>query len=137
MYIYIVPLTDPETNPQHARARTQKKKSRFVFSVFTGKLRENRHFPRHHLLVINLLALDYLFKLRSATIYHELSGQSDESQYLVISWFMPVNIVITFLLGGILGWLVVKIFRPDHNLEGLLIANSSAGTASFQLKLVE
>ncbi|KAJ3680399.1 hypothetical protein LUZ60_016677 [Juncus effusus] len=42
-------------------------------------------------------------------------------------WFMPVNIGITFLLGGILGWIAVKILRPEHHLEGLIIASCSAG----------
>ncbi|KAK8935111.1 hypothetical protein KSP39_PZI012892 [Platanthera zijinensis] len=42
-------------------------------------------------------------------------------------WYMPVNIGITFLIGGILGWIAVKILRPARHLEGLIIANCSAG----------
>jgi len=47
---------------------------------------------------------------------------------LLIRWFMPVNIAITFLIGTMLGWLVIKILRPDRHLEGLIIASCSAGT---------
>ncbi|XP_010918345.1 protein PIN-LIKES 7 [Elaeis guineensis] len=42
-------------------------------------------------------------------------------------WFMPINIGLTFLIGGILGWIVVKILKPEHHLEGLVIASCSAG----------
>lgn len=46
---------------------------------------------------------------------------------LISWWYMPVNIGITFLIGGILGWIAVKILRPARHLEGLIIANCSAG----------
>lgn len=46
---------------------------------------------------------------------------------LISWWFMPVNIGITFLIGSILGWIVVKILRPDRHIEGLIVACSSAG----------
>ncbi|KAG6775588.1 hypothetical protein POTOM_019066 [Populus tomentosa] len=42
-------------------------------------------------------------------------------------WFMPVNIGFTFLIGGILGWILVKILRPKPYLEGLVIATCSSG----------
>lgn len=44
---------------------------------------------------------------------------------------MPVNIGFTFLFGGILGWIVVKILKPKPYLEGLIIAASSAGLFFF------
>jgi hypothetical protein len=40
---------------------------------------------------------------------------------------MPVNIGLTFLIGGILGWILVKILRPKPYLEGLVIATCSSG----------
>ncbi|MED6123263.1 hypothetical protein PIB30_047538 [Stylosanthes scabra] len=42
-------------------------------------------------------------------------------------WFMPVNILMTFLIGSILGWILVKITRAPKNLEGLIIGVCSAG----------
>ncbi|AEC06634.1 Protein PIN-LIKES 5 [Arabidopsis thaliana] len=42
-------------------------------------------------------------------------------------WFMPVNMGLTFLIGGLLGWLVVKILKPPPYLEGLIVATCSAG----------
>ncbi|KAL2457664.1 Auxin efflux carrier family protein [Forsythia ovata] len=48
-------------------------------------------------------------------------------QDLISWWFMPVNIGLTFLFGGIFGWIAVKILRPKPHLEGLIIATCSAG----------
>ncbi|XP_078448451.1 protein PIN-LIKES 7-like [Wolffia australiana] len=45
---------------------------------------------------------------------------------IITWWFMPVNIGLTFLIGGVLGWLVVKILRPEPHLRGLVIAACSA-----------
>lgn len=51
-------------------------------------------------------------------------------------WFMPINIGLTFLVGGILGWLVVKILKPEVHLEGLIIATCSTGNLGNLLLLV-
>ncbi|XP_039137847.1 protein PIN-LIKES 7-like isoform X1 [Dioscorea cayenensis subsp. rotundata] len=48
-------------------------------------------------------------------------------QGIISWWFMPVNIGIIFLLGSVLGWVIVKVLRPGRHLEGLIIANCSAG----------
>ncbi|KAG6466560.1 hypothetical protein ZIOFF_075648 [Zingiber officinale] len=42
-------------------------------------------------------------------------------------WFMPVNLGIVFLFGGILGWIVVKLLKPQEHLEGLVVATCSSG----------
>lgn len=46
---------------------------------------------------------------------------------IIAWWYLPVNVIITFLIGGVLGLLVVKIFKPESNLERLTIACCSAG----------
>jgi predicted permease len=48
-------------------------------------------------------------------------------QDIISWWFMPVNIGLTFLFGGILGWVVVKILKPKPHLEGLIVATCSSG----------
>ncbi|KAM0057450.1 putative membrane transport protein [Helianthus debilis subsp. tardiflorus] len=45
-------------------------------------------------------------------------------------WFMPINIGVTFLCGGILGWVAVKLIKPKPHLEGLIIAMCSTGKFS-------
>lgn len=40
---------------------------------------------------------------------------------------MPINIGLTFLCGGILGWIAVKLIKPKPHLEGLIMAMCSTG----------
>ncbi|KAK6271112.1 hypothetical protein POUND7_008210 [Theobroma cacao] len=42
-------------------------------------------------------------------------------------WFMPVNILITFVLGSALAWLIIKITRTPKHLQGIVIGCCSAG----------
>ncbi|KAK2427247.1 protein PIN-LIKES [Trifolium repens] len=49
------------------------------------------------------------------------------SENVVLLWFMPVNILVTFLLGSVLGWILIKLTRPPKNIEGLIVGVCSAG----------
>ncbi|KAJ9564634.1 hypothetical protein OSB04_000600 [Centaurea solstitialis] len=51
-------------------------------------------------------------------------------------WFMPVNIGITFLCGGTLGWIAVKLIRPEPHMEGLIIAMCSTGNLGNILLII-
>ncbi|XP_057500463.1 protein PIN-LIKES 7 [Actinidia eriantha] len=55
---------------------------------------------------------------------------------LVAWWFMPINVALTFLFGGILGWIVVKLLKPKPHLEGLIIATCSAGNLGNMLLII-
>ncbi|KAK8606698.1 hypothetical protein V6N13_052461 [Hibiscus sabdariffa] len=57
-------------------------------------------------------------------------------QDIISWWFMPVNVGITYLVGGIVGWIVVKILRPQPHLEGLIIATCSSGNMGNLLLIV-
>ncbi|GAV91430.1 Mem_trans domain-containing protein [Cephalotus follicularis] len=57
-------------------------------------------------------------------------------QDIISWWYMPVNIGLTFLFGGILGWLLVKVLRPKPYLEGLVIASCSTGNLGNLLLIV-
>lgn len=67
--------------------------------------------------------------LNSTFSFDHLPPSSCEQQLLALAcrWFMPVNIGFTFLFGGVLGWIVVKVLKPEKHLEGLVIATCSAG----------
>ncbi|XP_057542208.1 protein PIN-LIKES 7-like isoform X1 [Amaranthus tricolor] len=47
-------------------------------------------------------------------------------QDIISWWFMPINVGLTFLIGGALGWLAVKLLKPGLHLEGLVIATCAA-----------
>ncbi|XP_055805890.1 protein PIN-LIKES 7-like [Solanum dulcamara] len=55
---------------------------------------------------------------------------------IVTWWFMPVNVGLTFLFGGILGCIAVKILKPKPHLEGLIIATCSSGNLGNLLLIV-
>ncbi|KAJ4840997.1 hypothetical protein Tsubulata_042853 [Turnera subulata] len=46
---------------------------------------------------------------------------------MVKLWFMPLNILITFIVGSALGWLVIKITRASNDLRGLVVGCCAAG----------
>uniref|UniRef100_A0A7N0UGN8 PIN-like protein n=1 Tax=Kalanchoe fedtschenkoi TaxID=63787 RepID=A0A7N0UGN8_KALFE len=46
---------------------------------------------------------------------------------VVLMWFMPFNILITFILGSALGWLLVKVTGAPQRLKGLIIGCCAAG----------
>ncbi|CAA2966933.1 uncharacterized transporter -like isoform X1 [Olea europaea subsp. europaea] len=83
---------------------------------------------------LNLLSPDarrsmnkIVFVVFSPSLVFTSLAKSVTLQDLISWWFMPVNIGLTFLFGGILGWIAVKILRPEPHLEGLIIATCSAG----------
>ncbi|KAJ8427558.1 hypothetical protein Cgig2_006629 [Carnegiea gigantea] len=45
---------------------------------------------------------------------------------MIEMWFMPVNILLTFMIGSILGWILIKIGRAPNNLHGLVIGCCAA-----------
>ncbi|KAG9129114.1 hypothetical protein Leryth_006378, partial [Lithospermum erythrorhizon] len=63
-------------------------------------------------------------------------AQTVTLQDIISWWFMPVNIGLTFLFGGTLGWIVVKILKPKPHLEGLIIATCSAGNLGNLLLII-
>ncbi|XP_076934600.1 protein PIN-LIKES 3-like [Bidens hawaiensis] len=46
---------------------------------------------------------------------------------MISMWFMPVNILLTFIIGSALGWLLLLIARPPQHLKGLIIGTCAAG----------
>ncbi|KAI5060107.1 hypothetical protein GOP47_0024527 [Adiantum capillus-veneris] len=53
--------------------------------------------------------------------------QAVSLENIVAWWFLPVNVVLTFVIGGLLGLLVIKVFKPQPQLVRLTLACCSAG----------
>ncbi|TXG59227.1 hypothetical protein EZV62_013800 [Acer yangbiense] len=51
-------------------------------------------------------------------------------------WFMPVNILITFIIGSALGWILIKITRAPRDLWGLVIGCCAAGNLGNMLFII-
>lgn len=48
-------------------------------------------------------------------------------------WFMPVNILLTFIIGSALGWILVRITKTPIELHGLVISCCAAGKLQMLL----
>ena len=46
----------------------------------------------------------------------------------VVRWFMPVNVLLTFIIGSLLGWIVIVITKPPSHLRGLIVGCCAAGS---------
>ncbi|KAA8532106.1 hypothetical protein F0562_006752 [Nyssa sinensis] len=55
---------------------------------------------------------------------------------IVSLWFMPVNILLTFIIGSALGWILVKITRTSRQLHGLVIGCCAAGNLGNLLLII-
>ncbi|KAF8084999.1 hypothetical protein N665_0688s0019 [Sinapis alba] len=42
-------------------------------------------------------------------------------------WFMPLNVLLTFIIGSFLGWIVILITKPPSHLRGLIVGCCAAG----------
>ncbi|XP_006416347.2 protein PIN-LIKES 1 [Eutrema salsugineum] len=46
---------------------------------------------------------------------------------MVKMWFMPINVLLTFIIGSFLGWIVIKITKPPSHLHGIIVGCCAAG----------
>ncbi|KAB1225049.1 putative transporter C5D6.04 [Morella rubra] len=55
---------------------------------------------------------------------------------LVTLWFMPVNVLLTFLIGSVLAWILIKITRAPQHLRSLIIGCCAAGNLGNLLLII-
>ncbi|KAJ9541232.1 hypothetical protein OSB04_027738 [Centaurea solstitialis] len=55
---------------------------------------------------------------------------------IISMWFMPVNILLTFIIGSVLAWLLVVITKPPQHLKGLIIGSCAAGNLGNLLLII-
>lgn len=55
---------------------------------------------------------------------------------MVQMWFMPFNILMTFIIGSALGWVVIQITRAPPHLHGLVIGCCAAGNLGNMLIII-
>lgn len=51
-------------------------------------------------------------------------------------WFMPLNILITFIVGSVLGWILIQLARPPPHLRGLILGCCAAGNLGNMLLII-
>ncbi|KAL5818890.1 hypothetical protein ACOSQ4_022732 [Xanthoceras sorbifolium] len=50
---------------------------------------------------------------------------------VVLLWFMPFNILVTHIIGSLLGWILIKITRAPQHLKGLILGCCAAGNLGY------
>ncbi|KAK4592503.1 hypothetical protein RGQ29_016867 [Quercus rubra] len=92
---------------------------------------------------INLLGADarpYLnnlvFYLFSPSIIFSNLAETITLDSLTNLWFMPVNILLTFIIGSALAWILVKITRAPQHLRSLIIGSCAAGNLGNFLLII-
>ncbi|KAK9024069.1 hypothetical protein V6N11_004250 [Hibiscus sabdariffa] len=92
---------------------------------------------------INLLgpeAANYLnkivFYLFSPALLVSNLAQTITYKSLVTLWFMPLNVLLTCLVGSSLGWILIKITKTPRHLRGAVIGCCSAGNLGNLLLIV-
>ncbi|XVF75684.1 hypothetical protein PTKIN_Ptkin13bG0206400 [Pterospermum kingtungense] len=92
---------------------------------------------------INLLgpeARNYLneivFYLFSPSLVFSNLAETITFQSLIALWFMPVNIFLTFIIGSLLGWILIKITKTPEHIRGIVIGCCSAGNLGNLLLII-
>ncbi|XP_022771321.1 protein PIN-LIKES 3-like isoform X3 [Durio zibethinus] len=55
---------------------------------------------------------------------------------MVKLWFMPFNVLLTFVIGSLLGWIVIQFTRPPLHLRGLILGCCAAGNMGNMLLII-
>ncbi|KAL9239354.1 hypothetical protein vseg_013687 [Gypsophila vaccaria] len=54
-------------------------------------------------------------------------GETVTLESFLTMWFMPINILLTFVIGSVLGWILAKLTRAPKHIRGLVVSSCSAG----------
>ncbi|XP_076916446.1 protein PIN-LIKES 3-like [Bidens hawaiensis] len=84
---------------------------------------------RHHLN--NVVFYVFIPALVGSSLADTVTASS-----LISLWFMPVNILLTFIIGSGLGWVLAKITRTPEHLHGLVIGSCAAGNLGNLLLII-
>ncbi|CAF2180351.1 protein PIN-LIKES 3 [Brassica rapa] len=70
---------------------------------------------------------DIVFYVFNPSLVGSRLADSVTYDSLVKMWFMPINLLLTFIIGSLLGWIVILITKPPSNLRGLIVGCCAAG----------
>ncbi|KAH1064550.1 hypothetical protein J1N35_029537 [Gossypium stocksii] len=68
-----------------------------------------------------------VFYVLSPAIAASSLAETITFQSFITLWFMPLNILLTFVFGSILAWLLIKITKTPKHFRGIVIGCCSAG----------
>ncbi|MQM11738.1 hypothetical protein Taro_044647 [Colocasia esculenta] len=75
------------------------------------------------------------FVFSPALVFTNIS-RTITSESMALLWFMPINILLTFMIGSALGWIFIQITKTPANLRGLILGCCSAGNLGSLLLVI-
>ncbi|OMO89791.1 Auxin efflux carrier, partial [Corchorus capsularis] len=63
-------------------------------------------------------------------------AESITFQGFINLWFMPVNLLLTYLIGSTFGWILLKITKTPKHLKGIVLGCCSAGNLGILLLIL-
>ncbi|KAL5977611.1 hypothetical protein ACLOJK_041509 [Asimina triloba] len=115
-----------------------------IFGAQARKHLNNVTYASQQLVHLETFSLDPLLSVlqqvafyvfNPAFVYSSLS-KTITFKSVVSLWFMPVNILLTFVLGTILGWAVIQITKPPSQLRGLILGCCAGGNMGLFLIII-
>ncbi|KAG0459308.1 hypothetical protein HPP92_022436 [Vanilla planifolia] len=72
----------------------------------------------------------YVFNpaLVSTNLYQTITLES-----VLLLWFMPINIFLTFIIGSAFGWIIIQITEVPFQMRGLILGSCAAGNLGNML----
>ncbi|MFS8009904.1 putative membrane transport protein [Helianthus anomalus] len=70
---------------------------------------------------------DIVFFVFSPSLVGSNLAKTITLESIISMWFMPVNILLTYIIGSALGWMLLIITRPPQHLKGLILGTCAAG----------
>ncbi|KAG9456617.1 hypothetical protein H6P81_001125 [Aristolochia fimbriata] len=84
---------------------------------------------RHHLNNV------VFFVFNPALVYSNLS-QTITYKSVVLLWFMPLNMLITVVIGSLFGWVLIRASKPPSHLKGLILGCCASGNWGTLLLII-
>ncbi|PWA88876.1 auxin efflux carrier family protein [Artemisia annua] len=77
-----------------------------------------------------------VFYVFSPALVGSILAKTITLKNIISMWFLPVNILLTFIIGSALGWALLIILRPPQHLKGLVIGSCAAGNIGNMMLII-
>ncbi|CAK7355880.1 unnamed protein product [Dovyalis caffra] len=86
--------------------------------------------------ILNSIVVQLVFFVLSPALVGSNLAKFITLRSLFQLWFMPINVLITFIIGSLLGWLLVKITKAPKGLRGVIMGCCAAGNLGNMLLII-
>ncbi|KAE9605269.1 putative membrane transport protein [Lupinus albus] len=80
-----------------------------------------------HIYIYNLFLVQMVFFVFMPALVCGSLAKTITLRSMSMLWFMPLNVLLTYIIGTALGMLLIKIAKVPHHLQGLVLGCCAAG----------